>query len=736
MGVQNTLVAQGHALISISDLIPFHSRKNALEYFRVAFQLAARLDLDAVIVPAGSIVGYLTDADSLGELLAILDPSCTVVIEREIEGYRSVGKDNTAGMHECMNHLIEDCGFRHIAYIGGPAASAGAREREAVYREQMAAHGLDVTPSMIAYGDYSGECGDEIDKLIDSNPDIEAIACCCDLIAHSVYRVMRERGLQVGEDIAVTGFDDISVSAHLDPPLSTVHMTGYDLGCMAAREALLLCEGLPQEERILRSHFIARGSSGTGMHGRAHRMHQLALVRPFPIREVAGELVDATLVMADEGLRESFVSSMQGFVEQVWNGHQLHVEHPKQDTQLFVLRDFERLFGPYERAEVSLDGFQSLLLELLGALVEVSGEADATWSVRQAASLNQHIVRMLDARLQLTRTVGATRGWQTAVLAGDALRYATNIHDAHQAVLRDLGALGLTWADVYLLPEPVAFMDADAFMFSDVLNYVGSLCDGEAVVPQAAQETSLNAVLSRLLGHNARQEFYTLSGIMAGDDLVGVLAMAAPRLDEDGQLIATLSLGSSLKLLSMAAGEQESNAILSQHNLQGMRRSNFDGMTGALNRHGFSIELERALELLQDEMGALFYMDLDGLRAINRDLGHSVGDDAILQAAHILRKSLPTGSLLGRFGGDEFVAFANVEDGMALAQIGREIEEGVAEFNALHPGSYRLAVSYGGLVLPIGEGALADGQTAMETLSRRLNEMKRSKAAPLLQRAL
>ena len=52
---------------------------------------------------------------------------------------------------------------------------------------------------MIEHGEFSGECGDSIDRLIDNNRELEAIVCCCDLIAHSVYRVMGRRKLAVGQ---------------------------------------------------------------------------------------------------------------------------------------------------------------------------------------------------------------------------------------------------------------------------------------------------------------------------------------------------------------------------------------------------------------------------------------------------------------------------------------------------------------------------------------------------------
>lgn len=303
MGIQNTLEESGHQLVAISDLIPFHSRLNTASYFRVAFEIVSRLDLDAVIVPAGIISGYLnTRHASLHEFLSILDPNKTLVIERVLHGYRCVGKDSTQGMRECMRHLIETCGYKEIGFIGGPESSKGTREREEVYRQEMASAGLEVPSRLVVRGSYSGECGDNIDLLIDQNPNLEAIACCCDLIAHSVYRVMRRRGLLVGTDIAVTGFDDLPQSAHLDPPLSTVHITGYDLGCMAAREAIRICDGTPQQESMLPSRFVARGSCGEDMRGLSEQFRTLITQSPFSQDDVVDIFV-RSIAVAGAGTR-------------------------------------------------------------------------------------------------------------------------------------------------------------------------------------------------------------------------------------------------------------------------------------------------------------------------------------------------------------------------------------------------------------------------------------------------
>ena len=404
MGVQNTLEDAGHALIAISDLIPFHSRYNALWYFRVAFELAARLDLDAIIVPAGIIATYLGDNhESIHEFLGILDSQKTLVIERQIEGYRCVSKDNAPGMRACMRHLIETCGFTKIAFIGGPTSSKSAREREEIFFEEMRSYGLEVPPSMLTRGEFSGECGNAIDELIEGNPDLEAIACSCDLIAHSVYRVMRRRRLSVGRDIAVTGFDDHSLSAHLNPPLSTVHMTGYDLGCMAAREALRICEGLPQLEPVLTSSFIARASCGERDSSRLDKHRELIARRPFPIDEVADELVASTLMMAGRHVTEDFKDATKAFLSQALAAWHRHTSGSGEDEQLFSSQDLSLLFSREYRDYISLEGFQSVAISLLRAMVQEVDEADANWVIEQIANLHVAIARMLNTQMHDTK---------------------------------------------------------------------------------------------------------------------------------------------------------------------------------------------------------------------------------------------------------------------------------------------------------------------------------------------
>lgn len=96
-----------------------------------------------------------------------------------------------------------------------------------------------------------------------------------------------------------------------------------------------------------------------------------------------------------------------------------------------------------------------------------------------------------------------------------------------------------------------------------------------------------------------------------------------------------------------------------------------DPLTGVLNRRGFERDAsQRLTESADDATGALLFIDLNDFKIINDSFGHEVGDQLLVVAAKRLRKSLRSCDIIGRPGGDEFVALvpdvaADVADKLA-----------------------------------------------------------------------
>lgn len=108
-----------------------------------------------------------------------------------------------------------------------------------------------------------------------------------------------------------------------------------------------------------------------------------------------------------------------------------------------------------------------------------------------------------------------------------------------------------------------------------------------------------------------------------------------------------------------------------------------DGLTGLLNRRGFTQLAEKQLEILAAENSqfALLSFDLDGLKQINDSLGHLAGDEALTTFAQALLRVFPATDLIGRLGGDEFVVLANEVSAAEVTLLQQRLADEVARLN-------------------------------------------------------
>ena len=725
LGVQNTLEEAGHTMVIVADLMPYFTHVDAEEHLRIACEIASRIDLDAIIVPAGCFAVHLSgDNDKALDIVRSLDPARTIVMERNIPGYRCVNKDNIPGMRECMRHLIETCGFRRIAFISGSAASQGSRERESIYFEEMAAHGLDTPPSLFARGSFTGGCADVVEKILDDNPDVEAIACATDMIAYDAYDVLRRRGLVVGEDVAITGFDDYPRSANQDPPLSTVHLTGYDLGAAAAREAIRLCEGAEQLERVVASKFIARNSCGEGVRNGVEYYRDLLRRQPFPQDEFVSMFLSATLPMAGRRVLADFSRRMENFFSTVRAAYVRHRAHPHRDDLLFSSQDLSALFLSDYSQHLSLEGFHTVAITLLEALLEESPREDATWVIEQISYLHLRLSRLLINAQQTTILTMDKREWYTFHMADDALRHDSNPTHAHELLLGEFAKIGVNAAALFLLPESVESIGARALALSDAMLPVGYYKQGKVEVAQDAHPMLLQELLAKTLQDDELVDVCTVSGIMAGNELLGVAVIDGGSLSDNGQMMAFLNLGFAFKHLQMIASDREMNQLLNENNLLLEQQSQHDELTGLLNRRGFTNGMRRVLPEFFGSRVAILYLDLDGLKTINDTLGHDTGDEVIRATASVLEETLSKEGLLCRLGGDEFVAFLPLGE-ETVESVAESIQVATDRFNASHDVAYEMSISVGGVAFVVDEGTAERIPGLMIEADTRLYEMKR-----------
>lgn len=188
-------------------------------------------NVDGVII-AGKVTDTLIEyIDSLGIPIILVD------YESKKRRHSTVLIDNRAGARMAVNHLIL-AGHREIAFIGGDIRHPSIAERLAGYHDALLEHSIAPTAALITSGEPNlrGVDGaNAMRKILDHGGRPSAVFAANDAMAIGCIRFLKERSVQVPEGIAVVGFDDIEMSTHLDPPLTTVRVFKEEMGKIAVR---------------------------------------------------------------------------------------------------------------------------------------------------------------------------------------------------------------------------------------------------------------------------------------------------------------------------------------------------------------------------------------------------------------------------------------------------------------------------------------------------------------------
>jgi diguanylate cyclase len=182
--------------------------------------------------------------------------------------------------------------------------------------------------------------------------------------------------------------------------------------------------------------------------------------------------------------------------------------------------------------------------------------------------------------------------------------------------------------------------------------------------------------------------------------------------------LATIPL--TLYRISLLA-EQRSETLLAL-----AHQATHDKLTGLPNRRTVLEQLERAVRRLEtgelDQLAVLF-CDLDGFKPINDRLGHQVGDEVLKIAAARLRGCVPSGDVVGRLGGDEFLIVSPHADS---AHLMARVEAVFAEPLKVSAGVVRLGVSIG--VARTTPGTPATGDSLVAHADEAMYEVKRARS--------
>lgn len=239
------------------SLTIFNSQEDEAREFECIHRAARQL-VDGLLV--AHVVSAHTTADSLHQTGVRV-----VWIDRVPIGYEGISCriNNERVAEYAVRHLVK-LGHERIAHLAGPPGVGPAIERHSGYLRTLTACGL--TYQRVIHGDvtWSSDAGYRGMKLLladSARPT--AVFASNDRVAIGAMHAARDAGLCVPKDISIVGVDDIEVSQHLDPALTTVRQPLHDLARAGIELLLKLVQGeTPDHEQvILEPELVVREST-------------------------------------------------------------------------------------------------------------------------------------------------------------------------------------------------------------------------------------------------------------------------------------------------------------------------------------------------------------------------------------------------------------------------------------------------------------------------------------------
>jgi DNA-binding LacI/PurR family transcriptional regulator len=195
-----------------------------------------------------------------------------VLLHREApEGLEipTITVENKNGALLAVEHLIQAHRRNRIVFLRGPEDSEDSNWRERGYRQALDAAGIPFDPELVTRGNYSRDGAYQaIQELIRQGVVFDAVFSGDDDSATGVMTALRETGRKVPTQVAIIGFDDVSFSTHLTPPLSTIHAPIEQVGREAVEQLGQIIRGEVEAERkvtLLPTQLVIRQSCGCRM---------------------------------------------------------------------------------------------------------------------------------------------------------------------------------------------------------------------------------------------------------------------------------------------------------------------------------------------------------------------------------------------------------------------------------------------------------------------------------------
>lgn len=674
--------------------------------FNVIYDYQAFAGIDALIIEYGSLSLFL-DKKEQKEFLKKFNDIPKVILEDRYTNSNttSIISDNYNGMYMLTEHLIKDHGYRNFTYLAGPEGITDADERKQAVLDVMKKYNIPFDESRIRYGDFSSNAHTQVNELLDSFPHMEAMICANDCMAYTAYKECTKRGLIVGQNIAITGYDDFELAGIMDPPLTTVLQNSKDMGYMAVIGAIELCKGRHSHTIAVPTKVLIRESCGchqqqilsSQTYDDEHSEWKKASDRKISeiLKEVLSENSDLTLKLQFASCLNKLLESDFRFPESEKNvkaGLQslmtsrnfrgLPIRSTVQHLEQYV---DDWLETELNQPEIDRTAIQNLLLRK-----RLIHEKSSCYMVRREKNHMEDFIQ---------------QSCFLPLISRDMLSTIEDEQELYKSALIKLSALQAASSYLYILKEPIAHYKNENWICPDEL-YLAAFQEGNKVCsfekgkrPKILANTFNNSYLK--IRHANDTYNICVFCLFSGEIQYGILAAEIDPSNIILFYLVSRQIGNMLRLFQLSKEQRTMQRKLEQL-VQEIQEKNevlnfiseSDPLTGCMNRRGF---MEKAVKFNRENEGKealILFADLDHLKEINDVFGHAEGDFAIKYCGEILRKMAENKGIVGRIGGDEFCVLipGNAQTGNTFIE---QIRSANNAFNLQSDKPYYIEISIG-----------------------------------------
>ncbi len=215
-------------------------------------------------------------------------PAVLVNRSEQVARLSAVVSDDAAGMRLAVDHLVE-LGHRRIAHIAGPLEHSTGFLRKAGFMQALGTQGIGATSAPCEVADtYTREQGRAAaERLLQRHRDVTAIVAANDLLALGVYDALRESGRECPKDISVVGHNDMPLVDLVQPGLTTVRISHFEMGRQSAdlMEQAIKDPGGAIRNVVLQPVLVVRSSTARPRHASSKKSGPKFSAVPTRVRQ-------------------------------------------------------------------------------------------------------------------------------------------------------------------------------------------------------------------------------------------------------------------------------------------------------------------------------------------------------------------------------------------------------------------------------------------------------------------